>query len=1211
MIAMDAVQNLDVTLRLMPVPQLCVLAIEGDIESLLGFSPGSFKDGSVSLAELIHSDDRDIVDAMLTCQPGNQLQICNLRLRQANRRIRCLHAEYAMAHFQTEAEATLSLRLQDAKSLFKDPDALMSSASFRTMMEKTNDFIFFKDRNHVFTGASQTLVNVTDPASHWTDLIGQTDYDVFPEVYADLYYRLEKQVFAGIPVAQEIQEFQTNDGMKGWVDNRKYPIKNEQGEITGLFGVARVITDQVLAEQALLMERDSSHNILSTVEAMIVALDINGRITLINRKSCQILGYRDDELLGKDWFTACLPRSIDVDQDREAFKRSLSGKLALAEYHESLVLTRAGDERLIAWHNSAIRDKEGRVIGGLSAGEDITERKKNEEKLLESQQLLDAVINEIPDPIVLKDHNGDFLLCNRAVAQLYNTTPEAMLGKNDGDFGVPKEMSDFFRSNVIEIMAKGAAEIVYEESVDRATGEVHHYRSIKKPFKSALGHDQILVIAQDITDVIQAQAKVADSERLLQEVLAITDEGIWDWHIPSGKVIHNPQWYKLLKAAPGEIAETFDAFANLLHPDDSQAVQKRFSALLDGLSDNYTSKHRLLRKDGSQIWVLDRGRVVEKDPLGHPVRVIGSFTDITYQVEHQRQLELIAHYDILTGLPNRLLLADRMRLSMAHCKRSGEMLAVCIMDLDGFKPVNDSLGHQAGDAVLQEIARRLLDAIRAGDTVARIGGDEFALLLGGFKIAETCELALHRLLDSVAQPFSYVGQPIRVSGSLGVTFYQGDKTDADKLLRHADQAMYVAKEKGKNRFHVFDTAVELRLRANQGLYKRIEKALEKGQFSLFYQPKVDCRNGRIAGMEALIRWNHPTLGIRGPAEFIPIIEHDDLIIRLGEWVIAEALRQMEAWRQAGLDLAVSVNVTVRQFVHGSFNERMLAMLSAYPPEMAGRLELELVETAALEDINAVSRVMAQQHSYGIHFALDDFGTGYSSLVHLKRLAVDVLKVDQTFVRDMLDDPGDLAIVQGVIGLASAFHHQVVAEGVETTEQILMLLDLGCDLMQGYGLSRPMPAEKVLAWVREFQPDPRWRLDSKHFPSRSDFDLLLMEVAHRHWLERWLDKPLAQTDLEALTLEECGFQKWSQGSGLRRYGDHPEFLEINQAYRQVHRRAESLMSAYRSGDTGAIQSAKLALVEASTALIDRMHKLRLSLANWPARKLLPSYKETAT
>ncbi len=746
-------------------------------------------------------------------------------------------------------------------------------------------------------------------------------------------------------------------------------------------------------------------------------------------------------------------------------------------------------------------------------------------------------------------------------------------------------------SNAVMRIRRGDAELRYILSVAKV---------VTDPETSSTG---LLGSLRDITDSKQAEERLRQSELSfrslfdsLQEAVYVQDVGGVFLSVNSGAARmygRTPDWF--VGKSPMEISSP--------GLNDPHALTTAHKQALEG--SNPAFEFFGLKADGTvfpQEVHLSRGVWFGQDV------VFAVATDITERKAHQQELEHIAHYDTLTGLPNRMLLADRIRLAMAHSKRTGEVLAICLMDLDGFKPVNDALGHKVGDAVLQEIARRLQESIRAEDTAARIGGDEFVLLMGGFKTADQSQLALRRLLDSIALPFAYGSNSIRVSGSLGVTFYQGDGLDADQLLRHADQAMYVAKEKGKNRYHIFETAVELRLRANQSLYKRIESALDRGQFCLYYQPKVDCRSGQVAGFEALIRWNHPTLGLRGPAEFIPLIEQDDLIIRLGEWVIAEALRQMAEWRAEGLDLPVSVNVTVRQFVHESFGPRLADLLGRYPPELAGKLEIELVETAALEDINAVSKVMAEQRNDGIRFSLDDFGTGYSSLVHLKRLSVDELKIDQTFVRDMLDDPGDLAIVQGVIGLASAFHHQVVAEGVETTEQILMLLELGCDRMQGYALSRPMPADKVLPWMRAFQADPRWRIASKQFPSRGDFELLLMEVAHRHWFERLRDSTPACQDCPPIDFDSCRFSQWCLDVGNKRYGHLAEYRALDPPHREVHRLAEQLAAAYQSEDNHAVDEARRALEQASNDLLERMHNLRLSLASWNTPSTLLPYKE---
>ncbi|MBP7393464.1 MAG: EAL domain-containing protein [Zoogloea sp.] len=462
------------------------------------------------------------------------------------------------------------------------------------------------------------------------------------------------------------------------------------------------------------------------------------------------------------------------------------------------------------------------------------------------------------------------------------------------------------------------------------------------------------------------------------------------------------------------------------------------------------------------------------DTHGAVTGAVCSSVDVTRQVEQENSLKLQAHFDTLTGLPNRVLFSDRLDQALAHARRHRENLAVCMLDLDGFKIVNDSFGHSSGDQLLREVASRLHDSLRGDDTAARLGGDEFALLIGDLKTSGQCEQVVKRVLDAVGAPYFIDGAEVRVTASIGVTLFPGDTMDPDQLLRHADQAMYKAKQAGKNRFSIFDPILESRARANLGLVRKIEQALERHEFVLHYQPKVDCRAGRVVGLEALIRWNHPVLGQRMPGEFLPLIEREDMIVNIGDWVIDEALREQARLRAAGHELTISVNIAARQLVCRQFAERLEAIVGEGCAGSVDPLEIEILESAALEDIGTVSSLIASFQTRGIRFALDDFGTGYSSLMHLKRLAAGVLKIDQAFVRDMLDDPGDLAIVQGVIGLAAAFRRDVVAEGVEDMEHVRMLLSIGCDVMQGHGISRPLPVEAVEAWLRNFKPDPRWR-----------------------------------------------------------------------------------------------------------------------------------------
>ena len=461
------------------------------------------------------------------------------------------------------------------------------------------------------------------------------------------------------------------------------------------------------------------------------------------------------------------------------------------------------------------------------------------------------------------------------------------------------------------------------------------------------------------------------------------------------------------------------------------------------------------------------------DAKGEVQSYVALFTDITPLKDHQRQLEHVAHYDLLTGLPNRVLLADRLQQAMAHAQRRNQCLAVAFLDLDGFKAINDEYGHETGDALLNALANRMKEALREEDSLSRFGGDEFVAVLVDLETGSDCEPVLERLLKAVSEPVQLGDKTVQVSASVGVTLYPQDGSDADLLMRHADQAMYLAKLAGKNRYHLFDIAHDVATKSMREGLEQVRVAFERREFVLFYQPKVNMRSGMVIGAEALIRWQHPERGILPPGLFLPIIEDHPMSVELGEWVIDAALRQMTVWRAQGLDLSVSVNIGARQLQQGNFVERLVQLLAAHPSVPPQALELEILETSALEDISQVSDVMLSCQALGVRFALDDFGTGYSSLTYLKRLPAELLKIDQSFVRDMLTDTDDLAIVQGVIGLAKAFRRKVIAEGVETIAHGELLLPLGCELAQGYGIARPMPAANIPDWVKTWKPDASW------------------------------------------------------------------------------------------------------------------------------------------
>jgi diguanylate cyclase (GGDEF)-like protein/PAS domain S-box-containing protein len=1159
--------------------------------TLLGYNDQLLEDGTIPFKDLIHPDDHDIYENIFKSETSLQTLSINFRIRHSNGKIICVMGLLDRTYAVGNQHYCIDLTLKDVKTLPRTMEDAASTLAFKLMMETTDDFIYFKDRNHVFTGASASLAALFKSIKHWSDLVGLTDYDVFEESLADEYYRLEKEVFSGAEIASEVQHFVTKEGKNGWVDNRKYPIKDSNGHIIGLYGIARDITQTHLLEERLREEHATLQLILDYAPVGIWLQNGKGKLSFVNRAFTQAMGIEEKDFLDAEHYihmisepfrlqclasdakalqsdgisvtfqelpfvdgkvhdlkvikaiqcndnnevTALIGISLDVTEElkqQEVLIQSESRFRSIFNQIENIAVQGYDENRnVIYWNNASERiygyradevmgqdftklivplemrsfvvqahsdwlnndipipaselellTKKGSLVSvfsshvmltGLDGKKemycidlDLTEFKKTSKALEENQKLLRTVIDEMPSVLVVKDANGNFVLGNKTIADLYGTTPEQMIGKHDDDFGVPKEIADGFRENVLSIMAKGETEIVVEDSRDAITGEIRHFKSIKKPFIDSDGNQQILVIATDITEILEAQKKVIESKHILQEVMEIAHEGIWDWHIPSGKVTHNHQWYVILKLDADKYIDTVEAFESILHPDDKILVKERLSALLNGSASVYYSEHRMICSDGSEIWVQDRGDVIERDANGYPIRIVGAFTDITYQKKHQNELEYMAHYDMLTGLPNRSLEADRLKQAMSHVKRMGGYIAVIYLDLDGFKEINDTYGHDTGDLILINVSKNMSQLLRDEDTISRLGGDEFVVIIPDLNSKDEALDIVQRLLEQAAKLVTIDERLISLSASAGITFYpQTDDVDGDQLIRQADLAMYQAKQAGKNRYHIFDTEKDRVTRRQHETYYHIEKALNNDEFVLHYQPKVNMRTKEIIGAEALIRWNHPTRGLLYPMEFLPMIENSVLASKIGEWVIDTALNQIAAWTSLGYTIPVSVNVGATQLLKSDFIEQLKYLLNKHISVDPKMLEIEILETSALEDMQMASKIIRECSKLKIHFSLDDFGTGYSSLSYLKRLPVTTLKIDQSFIRDILNDLDDRLIVIGIIGLAKAFGKNLVAEGVESEEIAAKLVTLGCDFGQGYGISRPISSSDFLLWLK--------------------------------------------------------------------------------------------------------------------------------------------------
>ncbi len=800
-------------------------------------------------------------------------------------------------------------------------------------------------------------------------------------------------------------------------------------------------------------------------------------------------------------------------------------------------------------------DEIGQLIGGFN-------------RLLKTLGQREALLKQVLDTssvaIFLVDMDGRIMQANQRMAEMFGLPLDVLVGSEYAALVHPSER-ETGRQKMLALLSSALPSVDLDRLYWRTDRTEFWGHLTGKRFHDANGEKRGLIgVIADISVRKNAEQAVLKSKRQYDDLAANIPVGIYILRSTSEGAFAldyvSPRMAEMLDLSVECLLADGEAVYQVIHPDDldgfvklnQEGIQHRRPfdwkgrVLIEGMVKwlHFTSVPEL-KENGDVLW--------------H-----GLIVDITEGKEHEKQLENIAHYDVLTTLPNRVLLADRLHQAMSQEQRRGQLLAVAYLDLDGFKAINDNYGHETGDQLLIALSSRMKHALRDGDTLARLGGDEFVAVLLDLVDAASSVPTLTRLLDAAAQPVTVGDLVLQVSASLGVTFYpQADDVDADQLLRQADQAMYQAKVAGKNRYHVFDAEQDRSVRGHHESLQRIRRALAEREFVLYYQPKVNMRTGVVIGAEALIRWQHPDKGLLPPGVFLPAIENHALATEVGEWVINAALAQMELWRAAGLDIPVSVNVGARQLQQADFVERLHALLAGHPGVRPSDLSLEVLETSALEDVDRASHVIEACQEIGVMFALDDFGTGYSSLTYLKRLPVTLLKIDQSFVHDMLDDPDDLTILEGVIGLATAFRRQVIAEGVETVEHGEMLLLLGCELAQGYGIARPMPAAELPGWALAWRPDSAWY----DLPAveHDDLPLLFAGVEHRAWvaaMESFLrDESYAPPPLDP---HQCRFGLWLDGEGKARHGAQSAFAPIDDLHRQVHALAVELVEFHGQG-----------------------------------------------
>jgi diguanylate cyclase (GGDEF)-like protein/PAS domain S-box-containing protein len=618
----------------------------------------------------------------------------------------------------------------------------------------------------------------------------------------------------------------------------------------------------------------------------------------------------------------------------------------------------------------------------------------------------------------------------------------------------------------VKILLRDGKQIEVDFRVTRASGELIHIQSMIKVFRDDDGKPiRIQGASIDITEFKLSEEKL----RLASSVFTHTSEAIAITE-PAGNIVEVNDAFTAITGYCRE--EVLGKNLRILKSDRHSPAF--YAEIWRTLADKEQWRGEICnRRKSGELYIELLSISLVRDASGVITHYLALFTDISQLKEQQKELEKLVYFDYLTHLPNRPLLTEFLSLAKRQSLRNQQSLAVLFIDLDGFKAVNDKYGHDVGDELLIALSERMKGALRESDTLARFGGDEFVAVLTGLENHNSCKSTLDRLLRVTSDTVKVGNIKLKVSASIGVTFYPQDNSDSDLLIRHADQSMYKAKKAGKSCYQFFNSVVDIEEDTQRENIQRMHIALQQDEFVLYYQPKVNIDKGTVVGVEALIRWQHPELGLLSPIEFLPLIENHPFSIELGEWVIATALRQISAWQAQGLDIAVSVNICALQLQQNGFAKRLQTLLSEWPQVAPRYLLIEVLETIALSDVMQVSTIMKDCIELGVRFALDDFGTGYSSLTHLRHLPAELIKIDTSFVRDMLINPDDLMIVESVVSLAKSFKREVIAEGVETIAHGATLLRLGCVLMQGYGIARPMPARNISPWVKKWSSETDW------------------------------------------------------------------------------------------------------------------------------------------
>jgi diguanylate cyclase (GGDEF)-like protein/PAS domain S-box-containing protein len=999
----------------------------------------------------------------------------------------------------------------------------------RTIIDAVPHYIYVKDDQCRFT--------ITNAA--WLDgrgltrerVIGKTVYEIFPAGAAANMDTQDREVLSsGKPIIEAEQQIEspTPDGTQlRWTSTTKVPLRDPGGNIIGVVGVSRDITEsrqneaqRARAEETVARERMLLRSIIDALPDYIYVKDREGRFQLGNKSWLAARGIDSEQVRGKTVFEVFPPAMAQRmhEQDTQVMRSGV----AVIEQEQRIVLRDDNPQSAWRWSSTTkvpMRDESGGVIGIVGFSRDITVRKRLEHEremehavaqaLSESRSIAETMsrlIRTICEGMGwsygarwMYDAPAGMLRrvewwCEFEL-ELEEADASYWLQRTPGPGGLLRRawaeqratwlrdvsvLKNFSRKPTCDKLGFRSAFVFPIMAQEGPIGILEFFgREVREPddaliqVSTALAHQIGQFIARK-----QAEESLQESEQQLRAMFDNAEVGIAVTALDFRFLRVNDKYCGILGYSREELLGMHAFDVNL--KEYVPRMQELRQQMNIGDIPNIVDEKQLVRKDGSLVWVSLAGSVVRASD-GTPRYHVAVIQDISAArraaaalKESEEQFRILAQYDVLTELPNRSLFYDRLAHGIAQAKRHAWILGVLFIDVDRFKYVNDTFGHAAGDKLLKRVSQRLQSCVRDEDTVGRLSGDEFAIVLGSLGAAEDAAVVAKKIIAQLNQPFDLEGTELYVTASIGITLYPTDSTDRDELIRNADVAMYRAKDLGRNNYQFYTPDLNRRTREMLSLESELRRALDREEFMLYYQPKVRLADGRITGLEALVRWRHPERGLVTPADFMPLLEETGLIVQAGRWILREVCRQLQAWQTAGVPVVpIAVNLSARQFLASDLADSIAHALAEYSTP-AALIQMEVTESSVMANTDDVAATLERLRSMGLEIAIDDFGTGYSSLTWLKRFPIRALKIDQSFIRDIIEDHDDDAITRAVISMAHSLQLGVVAEGVETRAQLERLAEYGCDEAQGYLFSKPLAPEECGRLLEEGGTLPRER-----------------------------------------------------------------------------------------------------------------------------------------